>query len=75
MDDFNLTISQAASMLKTSVGTVSEQVQRGEIPAYREGRSWKIPKPALVEYAVGRAKQEADARKREVERWRDSKKR
>ncbi|MDO4486070.1 MAG: helix-turn-helix domain-containing protein [Bacillota bacterium] len=61
------TCEEAAKALKTDHETVATMLRRGEIPAYREGRNWKVPKTLLVAYAENRAIEEAKERKRQAQ--------
>lgn len=63
MDKLVITPREAATILSTSITTINEQLAAGEIPAYREGRNWKIPKASLNVYIMERAEKEAAARR------------
>lgn len=60
------TAEEAAKALKTDHESVAAMLKRGEIPAYREGRNWKVPKTLLAAYAENRAIEEAKERKRQA---------
>ena len=59
-----VTASDAAKLLKTSQAEMLRMVQTGEIPAYREGKNWKIPLGLLKTTIENRAIEEARERKR-----------
>lgn len=56
--------SEAARMLGTDNNVVQKMLERGEIPAYREGRNWKIPVDLLKATVENRAIKEAQERRR-----------
>ena len=58
---------EAARALKTDVSVVLERLERGEIPAYKEGRYWKVPKETLQKHIEERAMKEARERREEHE--------
>ena len=57
------TPEQVARALQTNKGTILDQCQRGEIPAYREGRNWKIPIDSLRDHLRERAVAESKVRR------------
>ena len=59
-----ISAAEAARMLCTTPNKVLVMLERGEIPAYREGRNWKIPKRLLIMAVEERAIREAEERKR-----------
>lgn len=63
MEPINMTINEAAAFLRTDRGKVQQGVEKGEIPAYREGKNWKIPRTLLQKYAEDRATAEAEERR------------
>lgn len=65
MSDERLVISatEAAGLLNMSQAKVLELLDAGEIPAYRDGRNWKIPSKSLEGYVLERAMTEAKARR------------
>ena len=67
MEYMNLSVEEAAKLLRTQKSTVLAQVRDGTIPAYREGRNWKIPRALLQQYVEERAMEETRA-KREATR-------
>lgn len=45
-----LTPSEVAELLYIGKNTIYDLLNSGEIPAFRIGRSWKIPRNSLEEY-------------------------
>lgn len=64
MERLVMTPAEASKALSTSLETIMRYLSIGEIPAYREGRNWKIPFASLQEYICERAKKEAAIRRR-----------
>lgn len=64
--------SEAAKLLGTDNNAVQKMLERGEIPAYREGRNWKIPVDLLKATVENRAIKEAQERRRLHEKTQDS---
>lgn len=64
--------SEAAKLLGTDNNVVQKMLERGEIPAYREGRNWKIPVDLLKATVENRAIKEAQERRRLHEETQDS---
>ena len=64
--------SEAAKLLGTDNNAVQKMLERGEIPAYREGRNWKIPVDLLKATVENRAIKEAQERRRLHEKIQDS---
>ena len=56
--------SEAARMLGTDNNVVQKMLERGEIPAYREGRNWKIPVDLLKATVENKAIKDAQERRR-----------
>lgn len=54
---------EAAEALATRPAKVRELLDRGEIPAYKEGRNYKIPIVLLEDYIVERAQKETKERR------------
>lgn len=65
MERLVLTPSEAAKALVTSPDKVRELIQSGELPAYRQGRNFKVPISLLEEYIANRAIKETEARRLE----------
>ena len=57
------TPAEAAKALATSPNKVHELLERGEIPAYREGRNYKIVISLLQDYIEERAINESKERR------------
>ena len=55
--------AEAAEALATSPNKVRELLEHGDIPAYKEGRNYKIPITLLESYIVERAFTETERRK------------
>lgn len=49
-----LTIDDLAEALKIGTCKAYSLVKSGDIHAYKEGKDWKIPKVALIEYITKR---------------------
>lgn len=49
-----LTIQEVADILKIGTTQAYKIVRSGQLKAFKEGKDWKIPKPALVEYVTKR---------------------
>lgn len=65
MERIVCTASEAASVLGMRKDTVLRLLEMGDIPAYREGKNWSIPKSLLQKYVEERALKEAQERKAE----------
>lgn len=63
--------SEAARMLGMDNNVFLKMLERGEIPAYREGRNWKIPVDLLKATVENRAIKEAQERRRLHEKIQD----
>lgn len=44
-----LTVKEAAALLKTSRQQIRRMIQKGELPAVKVGREWRISMNALLE--------------------------
>lgn len=64
MDVLVYTADEAARVLRVRPEKIFEMLSSGEIPAYREGRGWKIPKTLLQATIESKAINEAKERKR-----------
>lgn len=62
-----ITVSEAAQMLRTRPNWIIERLELGEIPAYREGRNWKIPLKLLESYIENKALAESRGRRESSE--------
>ena len=62
-----ITADEAAKVLRVSKSAVQRMLQEGEIPAYREGRCWKIPYKLLLTTMEHKAIVEAQERKKLAE--------
>lgn len=55
--------TEAAELLGTRPNTIQRLLESGEIPAYRDGKNWKIPKTLLLKYIEDKAIAEAKERR------------
>ena len=51
-----LTVEEACEALKIGYNAMYELLSTGKLKGYRNGRVWRIPKAALVEYIQEMAK-------------------
>ena len=54
------TVPEAARRIGRSVGTTYELLRSGEIPAFRLGSRWTIPRSTFDDWLNSRAKKEVD---------------
>ena len=47
-----LTIAEIAEILKIGTTQAYKIVRSGQLKAYKEGKDWKITKPALIKYVL-----------------------
>ena len=59
-----LTADEAAKEIRTGQKTVLDKLESGEIPAYREGTHWKIPRKLLEQYVENKALSETRERRK-----------
>lgn len=59
-----LSLLETAKELRLSNDTTTRLLELGKIPAYRDGRNWKVPKTLLAKYVEERAIEESKARKK-----------
>lgn len=64
MEALVYTSAEVAKLLRVSPDRVGRLLEDGEIPAYREGTNWKIPKTLLQAYIENRAMNEAKMRRK-----------
>lgn len=64
MDRIVFTATEAAEVLGTRPNRIQELLEAGEIPAYKDGRNWKIPCTLLQKFIEDRAIAEAKERRR-----------
>jgi excisionase family DNA binding protein len=55
---------EVSKVLKIGIPTVMDKLHNGEIPAYKDGASWKIPVKTLEEYVIDKALEETKARRK-----------
>lgn len=58
-----ISASECASLLATTPNKVQKLLMSGDLPAYKDGRNWKIPIKLLEQYVVEKAIAEAKERK------------
>ena len=51
-----LTVEEGCEALKIGYNAMYELLNTGKLKGYRNGRMWRIPKAALVEYIQSRLK-------------------
>ncbi len=51
-----LTTDEACEVLRVGYDTLYAMLNNGELKAYRNGRSWRIPKLAVQEYILKNAR-------------------
>lgn len=51
-----LTIEEVAELLRIGMTQAYRIVRSGNLKGYKEGKDWKIPKQALINYVVGSVK-------------------
>lgn len=56
--------ADAATLLRMSDSQCLKMLDSGDLPGYRDGREWKIPKVLLERYVIERAEREAAERRR-----------
>lgn len=64
MEGLIYTPGEVATILKLRVATVYELLEAGEIPAFRVGENWKVPKKLLTAYIEDRAIRETKERRK-----------
>ena len=65
MESFNVSMSEAARLVGIQAKVMQGLLDKGEVPAWRDGRNWKIPVTTLQEWNENRAKQEARERRKQ----------
>ena len=63
MDSMVISAKEAAKQLKIDHTDVYRKLESGEIPAYREGKNWKIPVTLLQKYIEEKAEEESRIRR------------
>lgn len=51
-----LTTEEACEALRVGYNTLYSMLVKNELKAYRNGRVWRIPKQAVIDYIVSQAK-------------------
>lgn len=55
-----LTVDEACEALKIGYNTMYNLLNSGNLKAFRNGRTWRIPKQAVIEYVLKSAKLTSD---------------
>lgn len=63
MESVVYTPTDIATLLRTRVSTVYEMIERGELPAIRIGKNYKIPKVAFDEWLLNTSVEQGKERK------------
>lgn len=63
MEALVLTAEETAKILRLKTEVIYTKLERGEIPAFREGRNWKVPVSTLKATIENRAITEAKERR------------
>ena len=50
-----LTIEEVAELLRIGMTQAYRTVRSGNLKGYKEGKDWKIPKQALINYVVSQS--------------------
>ena len=64
MEQMNVSMSEAARLIGVQASLMQKMVERGDVPAWREGRNWKIPVSSLKKWNEERAVREAAERRK-----------
>ena len=64
MGKLNVSMAEAAKLIGIQVSAIQTMLETGEVPAWREGRNWKIPVTSLVKWNEDRATREAAERRK-----------
>ena len=61
LDNYNdiLTVEETCEALRMGYNAVYSLLKKGRLKGYRNGRTWRIPKLAVVEYIVEYIKESA----------------
>ena len=51
-----LTTEEACEALRMGYNALYELLKSGKLKAYRNGRVWRIPKQAIIEYIIAESK-------------------
>lgn len=51
-----LTVDEAAEALRIGYNAIYELLNSGKLKAYKNGRTWRIPRTALTQYILENAK-------------------
>ena len=61
----NVSVQEAAKMIGIQAAKMQELVETGDVPAWRDGRNWKIPVNLLKEWNGLKAIEQAERRRHE----------
>ena len=67
MEQMNVSMAEAAKLIGVQTSLMQTMLETGEVPAWREGRNWKIPVSSLAKWNEERAIREAEERRRHVD--------
>lgn len=59
-----ISAAECAEALATTPNEVQKLLKSGELPAYRQGKNWKIPISLLQKYIEDKATKEAEERRK-----------
>ena len=63
----NVSVQEAAKLIGIQAAKMQELVETGDVPAWRDGRNWKIPVNLLEEWNGLKAIEQAERRRHEKE--------
>ena len=63
----NVSVQEAAKLIGIQAAKMQELVETGDVPAWRDGRNWKIPVNLLKEWNGLKAIEQAERRRHEKE--------
>lgn len=67
------TAKEVSKILRERPADTLDKLSRGEIPAYREGRYWRIPDRLLLAYVEKKALNESNARREVYKKSKEAK--
>ena len=65
MEQLNVSMAEAAKLIGIQKSMMQMLLESGEVPAWREGRNWKVPVTGLVKWNEERAVREAAERRKQ----------
>lgn len=63
----NVSVQEAAKMIGIQASKMQEYVETGDVPAWRDGRNWKIPVNMLKEWNSQKALEQSERRRHDTE--------